>query len=132
MSESATYQVSFFNFTEILIANIIFMTKEFLLALSFCYIIFGSVGDDSSVELENSVNWQSLKLYFLFFLALCVQFPYRIKKLKVQSCKLYNKKYMTTSTQITDTEILAFTVVLVFKLLSRKVLFTNGKNNRNC
>ena len=56
MCESATYQVSFFNFTEILTAHIIFMTKEFLLALSFCYIIFGSVGDDSSVELENSVN----------------------------------------------------------------------------
>ena len=34
---------------------------------------------------------------------------------------------MITSTQITNTEIFAFTVVLVFKLLSRKVLFINGK-----
>ena len=53
-------------------------------------------------------------------------------KLKVQSCKLYNNKYMIASTQITSTEILAFIAVLVFKLLSRKVLFTNRKDNRNC
>ena len=43
--------------------------------------------------------------------------------LKVQSCKLYNNKYMIASTQITNTEIFAFIAVLVFKLLSRKVLF---------
>ena len=42
-------------------------------------------------------------------------------KLKVQSCKLYNNKYMIASTQITNTEIFAFRAVLVFKLLSRKV-----------
>ena len=52
--------------------------------------------------------------------------------LKVQSCNLYNNKYMITSTQITNTEIFAFIAVLVFKLLSRKVLFTNRKDNRNC
>ena len=28
--------------------------------------------------------------------------------LKVQSCKLYNNKYMISSTQITNTEIFAF------------------------
>ena len=52
--------------------------------------------------------------------------------LKVQSCKLYNDKYMIASTQITNTEIFAFITVLVFKLLSRNVLFINRKDNRNC
>ena len=52
--------------------------------------------------------------------------------LKVQSCKLSNNKYMTASTQITSTEIFAFIVVPVFKLLSCKALFTNRKDNRNC
>ena len=41
--------------------------------------------------------------------------------LKVQSCKLYNDKYVIASTQIKNTEIFAFIAVLVFKLLSRKV-----------
>ena len=45
--------------------------------------------------------------------------------LKVQSCKLYNNKYMTASTKITNTEIFAF-----MKLLSRKVLFTNRKRQQ--
>ena len=43
--------------------------------------------------------------------------------LKVQSRKLYNNKYMIALTQITNTEIFAFIAVLVFKLLSREVLF---------
>ena len=51
--------------------------------------------------------------------------------LKVQSCKLYNKKYMIVSTQIASTEIFAFIIVLVFKLFSRKVFFVNRKYNRN-
>ena len=38
---------------------------------------------------------------------------------------------MITSTQITNTEIFAFISVLVFKILSRKGLFTNRKDNRN-
>ena len=38
---------------------------------------------------------------------------------------------MIAATQITNTEMFAFTTGLVFKLLSRKVLFTNRKNNRN-
>ena len=42
---------------------------------------------------------------------------------KVKSCKLHNNKYMIASTQVTNTEIFAFTAVLVFKLLSRKILF---------
>ena len=52
--------------------------------------------------------------------------------LKVQqSCKLYNK-YTIASTQIKNIEILAFIAVLVFMLLSRKVLFINRKGNRYC
>ena len=35
-------------------------------------------------------------------------------KLKVQSGKSYNNKYMIASTEITNTEILAFIAVLVF------------------
>ena len=52
--------------------------------------------------------------------------------LKVQSCILYDNKYMIALTQITNMEIFAFIAVLVFKLLSRKVLFINRKDNRNC
>ena len=39
---------------------------------------------------------------------------------------------MITSTQITNTEIFAFIDVLVFKLLSRNILFIISKENRNC
>ena len=52
--------------------------------------------------------------------------------LKVQSCTLYNNKYMIALTQITNTEIFALIAVLIFKLLSRNVLFINRKDNRNC
>ena len=52
--------------------------------------------------------------------------------LKVQSCKLYNNKYMTSSTQTKNIDIVSFIAVLVFKLLSHKVLFINRKSNRNC
>ena len=38
---------------------------------------------------------------------------------------------MMTSTQIANTEIFAFIAILVFKLLSRKVLFINRKDIRN-
>ena len=55
-----------------------------------------------------------------------------ITNLKVQSCKLCDNKYMIASTQITNTEIFAFIAVIVFNLLSRKVLFINRKDNRNC
>ena len=50
----------------------------------------------------------------------------------LQSCKLHNYKEMTTSIQITNNEIFAFIAVLVLKLLSRKVLFVNRKDNGNC
>ena len=39
---------------------------------------------------------------------------------------------MITSTQIINIEIFAFIAVLVFKLLSRKVLLINRKDNSNC
>ena len=39
---------------------------------------------------------------------------------------------MVASAQITNTEIFAFIAAPVFKLLSRKVLFINRKDNRNC
>ena len=45
--------------------------------------------------------------------------------LKIQSFKLCNNKYMIISTQITNAEVSAFISLLVFKLLSRKILFTN-------
>ena len=37
----------------------------------------------------------------------------------------FNNKYMIALTQITSTEIFALIAVLVFELLSRKVLFIN-------
>ena len=52
--------------------------------------------------------------------------------LKVQSCKLYDDKYVITSTQTTNTEFFSFIAVLVFKSMSRKVLFKKRKDNRNC
>ena len=39
---------------------------------------------------------------------------------------------MIALTEITNTEIFAFIAVVIFKLLSRKVLFLNRKNNSNC
>ena len=39
---------------------------------------------------------------------------------------------MIASTQKTNTEIIEFIAVLVFDLLSRKDLFINRKDNRNC
>ena len=45
---------------------------------------------------------------------------------------IYNDKHTISSTQIPNTKIFAFIVVLVFNLLSHKVLFTNINNNRNC
>ena len=39
---------------------------------------------------------------------------------------------MIASTQITNSEIFAFIAVPVFKILSRKTLFINKKDKRNC
>ena len=47
-------------------------------------------------------------------------------ELEVQSRKLYNNKYFYTNNKKCNFRI------LVFKLLGRKVLFINRKDNRNC
>ena len=39
---------------------------------------------------------------------------------------------MIASTQITNTDIIAFLAILVFIILSRKVLSINRKDNRDC
>ena len=52
------------------------------------------------------------------------------KPLKIQSFKLNNSTFMIVSTQITNTEIFAFIVVLVFKLLRLNVLFINIKRQK--
>ena len=76
-----------------------------------------------------------LIISFLLMIPLC--FPLfrtlqlRPRNLKVQSCKLYNNKYVIALTQITNTEVFAFMAVLVFKLLSRKILFIRRQDNRN-
>ena len=56
----------------------------------------------------------------------------KLAKLKVQSRKLYDNKYMIASTQIRNTKIFAFIAALVFKLLSHKILFINRKDGRKC
>ena len=52
---------------------------------------------------------------------------FSIEQLKVQPCKLYNNKYVIALTQKRNSEIFAFIAALVFKLLSREVLFINRK-----
>ena len=73
-----------------------------------------------------------------YFKNLAMQSPQDFKSmfnhfptLKVQSCNLYNNKYMIVSTQITNTEIFALIAVLVCELLRGKILFINRKDNRN-
>ena len=39
---------------------------------------------------------------------------------------------MIASTKITNTKVFAFIAALVLKLVSRKVLFINRKDKRNC
>ena len=57
---------------------------------------------------------------------------FSFKKIQVQSCKLYNNKYVIGSTQTANAEIFAFIAALVFKLSSCKVLFMSRKDKRNC
>ena len=58
-------------------------------------------------------------------LVLCKIWAVWFNLLKVQSwsCKLCNNKYMIASTQITNTCIFAFIVILVFKLLSHIFIY---------
>ena len=54
-----------------------------------------------------------------------------MKYLKVQSCKVHNNKYIIALTQIRNIENFAFITVLIFELLSRKILFVNRKDKNN-
>ena len=65
------------------------------------------------------------------FFELCIFHKYVKSFIKVQSCKLHNNKYIIALTQLMNTNIFFFIAVLVFKLLSRKVLFTNKKDKKN-
>ena len=67
------------------------------------------------------------KRYNLIQIACFKKFIFQSLCFKVQSCKLSNNKYMIVSIQTTNTEIFTFIAALVFKLLSRKVLFINRK-----
>ena len=87
--------------------------------------------------LANPVLHPMIALFVKLFNHFCssgilITLKHTLKHLKVQSCKLHNNKYMIASIQITNTEIFAFIAALVFELLSRKVLFINRKDNRNC
>ena len=77
---------------------------------------------DNRKRLNLNLNYFKCKK-FLIFLS---------RFLKVQSYKLYNNKYMIALIQITNTEILGLIASPISKLLSRKVLFINKEDNRNC
>ena len=70
-------------------------------------------------------------LIISFLLMIFRTLQLRPQNLKVQSCKLYNNKYVIALTQITNTDVFGFMAVLVFKLLSRKILFIRRQDNRN-
>ena len=87
---------------------------------------------------ENALQKEK-KVCCLFFLSAVAKFPENLPcilhvvtnsasiytkdflglKLKAQSCRSYDNKYIITSTQITNTELFVFIAILVFKLLSR-------------
>ena len=50
--------------------------------------------------------------------------------LKVQPCKLCNSKSIISTTLVTNAVVFPFITVIVFRLLSRKALFINGKGKR--
>ena len=92
-------------------------------------------------------NWKNVSCKFLRWnyckLLLTLSVPEKIKNsifeipiipqtLKLQSSKLCSNKHMIASTQTTNTEMFGFIALVVFKLLSRKVLLLNRKDKRNC
>ena len=103
-----------------------FSSRFLSLFLCILYFLFHE-GKDTSAILQPSVY----HLAYVSPIFFCFHKYFNNFHLKVQSCKLYNSKYIITSTQITNTDILAFIAVLVLNLLSRKVLFINRKDNRN-
>ena len=75
-----------------------------------------------SVTLTNSPRYKKLNL-------VCNKF---VKNSFIKGTIMQSNKYMITSIQVTNTEIFTFISVLVFKLLSCKVLFINRKCKRSC
>ena len=103
--------------------------------LTICDILFHENEMTSNFSIRDSILniYDIIGLYFFpgfdnSFPIIFVRSWYR--NLKVESCKLHSKKYMIASTQITNNEIFAF-IAVFFKLLSRKFLFINKKDNRN-
>ena len=74
--------------------------------------------EDLMMYFRDAFKIQS-KIYDGAFLSLPLHL---MKNLKVKSYKLHDNKYMTASAQITSVEIVTFIAVLVFKVLSPKVL----------
>ena len=77
-----------------------------------------------------NLDFSRVSVYRETYLYLFCEFLF-FKDSKIQSCKLYNTKYMIASSQITNTRTSTFIALLVFKLLSCKVLFIDRKDNRN-
>ena len=97
------------------------------------------------VTIMDMIFWDFLVLYEIFLSPQVKQsviisnkhsiyeLPHELpNNLEVQSCKLYSNKCMINSTQIMNTKVFAFIAGLTLKLLGRKVLLINRKNNRNC
>ena len=110
-----------------LIVRIIFPTYILSFWLNQSRSARGHISKNSDKS-ENDLNDDRIEsLYFRWTQRKLINFL-----LKVQSCKLYNDKYMIASSQISNIEDFAFVAVPVFTLLSRKVLFIDKKDNRDC
>ena len=70
------------------------------------------------------VQMESSKREFIWYL--------QVFFIKIQSCDLYNNKYMIASIQITHNEVFTSIAVEAFKLVGNRVLFIDKKDNRNC
>ena len=69
------------------------------------------------------VQMESSKREFIWYL--------QVFFIKIQSCDLYNNKYMIASIQITQNEVFTSIAVEAFKLVGNRVLFIDKKDNRN-
>ena len=70
------------------------------------------------------VQMESSKREFIWYL--------QVFFIKIQSCDLYNNKYMIASIQITHNEVFTSIAAEAFKLVGNRVLFIDKKDNRNC
>ena len=91
-----------------------------------------SLGGNSKASIMVSKRWNFQLFHFVVLCDRILPSVVVAHNLKVQSCKLYNNKYMIALTQITNTEIFIFIAVIVFKLLSSEVLFINRTGDRDC